>query len=80
VVEKGQKKKRASEFVWTNREPTEMAKYRISMVDYKEKITMEEYWQRIYKACTDGTIIDRKEIAEYETTYHKLYGKDLLGA
>jgi site-specific DNA-adenine methylase len=76
VVEHGQKKKKASEFVWTNREPTEVAKYRLSLVDYKEKLTMDEYWQRIYQACMDGTIIDSKEVAEYESTYRNLYGKN----
>jgi hypothetical protein len=77
VVKKGEPKPKATEYVWTNRVP-DRAKYYLSMVDYKEQITMEQYWNRIYTACTDGTILDKKEILEYDGTYERLNGVHLF--
>lgn len=77
VVELGQHKSRAQEFVWTNRVPKNAELY-MSMKDHKEKITMEEYWDRIRYAC-ENKLIPKKHIAEYKSTYSKLYdGKKLL--
>lgn len=76
VVEPGQAKRKAQEFVWTNRVPKNAGMY-LSMVDYKEKITMDEYWEKIKEACINRRVPD-KHIREYETVYIKLYGKSLF--
>lgn len=75
-VEKGGKKAACTEYVWTNRVP-ERAKYRISMVDYKEKLTMEQYWQIIKENCLNGAI-PQEHVKEYCETYKNMYGKDLM--
>jgi site-specific DNA-adenine methylase len=77
VVKKGEPKPKATEYVWTNRVP-ERAKYYLSMVDYKEQITMEQYWDRIYNACMAGEIINSKEVKEYDGTYERLNGERLF--
>lgn len=77
VVEAGGKKRKAQEFVWTNRVPEHAGLY-LSLVDYKEKITMDEYWEKIRHACLNKLVPD-KHILEYESTYRRLYdGKSLL--
>lgn len=76
VVAKGEAKGDAHEFVWTNRVP-ERVKYYLSMEDYKESFTMEEYWERIKKLCRNREVPE-KHIKEYSKTYKLLYGRDLL--
>lgn len=77
VVDLGQPKRKAQEFVWTNRVPKNAELY-LSMVDYKEIITMEAYWEKIRFACVNRLVPDA-HILEYATTYSKLYdGKQLL--
>ena len=77
VVELGQHKMKAQEFVWTNRVPPNAGLY-LSMVDYKEKITIEEYWDRIRYACENRLVPDA-HIMEYVSTFSRLYeGKQLL--
>lgn len=75
VVKNG-KKTACTEYVWTNRVP-ERAKYRISMVDYKENLTMEQYWQSVKKKCIEG-VVPKSHIKEYCATYKDVYGKDLM--
>lgn len=75
-VEKGGKKAACTEYVWTNRVP-ERAKYRISMVNYKEKLTMEQYWQSVKRKCIEG-VVPKSHIKEYCATYKGVYGKDLM--
>ena len=76
VVSKGITKQPAQEFVWTNRVPKRAALY-LSMQDYKEAMSLEEYWERIRAACADKLVPDR-HIKEYSKTFKELYGKDLL--
>lgn len=76
VVKVGEPKPKAEEYVWTNRVPEGAATY-ISMVDYKEKITIEEYWQKIRIACKNG-LVGKKHKEEYINTYKSMYSSDLL--
>lgn len=76
VVELGEHKNKAQEFVWTNRVPKHAELY-LSMVDYKEKITIDEYWEKIRYACENHLIPD-KHIAEYCATYESLYDGEKL--
>ena len=77
VVQYGQAKRKAQEYVWTNRVPENAGLY-LSLVDYKEKITMDEYWEKIREACINRRVKE-KHILEYLTTYRKLYnGKSLF--
>lgn len=77
VVELGQQKKKAQEYVWTNRVPQNAELY-LSMVDYKETLTMSEYWERIRLASVNRKVPEA-HILEYATTYSKLYdGKSLF--
>lgn len=79
VVEIGQAKRKAQEFVWTNRVPPNAGLY-LSLVDFKEKITMEEYWDKIREACINRRV-PPKHILEYDATYSRLYeGRNLLDA
>lgn len=71
VVGKGEHKAEAGEFIWTNRVP-ERAKYYVSMKDYKENLTWNEYWERIKEACLRGKI-EKKYILEYAETYRRIY-------
>lgn len=79
VVELGKHKNRAYEFVWTNRVPEHAGLY-LSLVDYKEKISIDEYWERVRYAC-DNHLVPNKHIAEYSRTYSKLYMdyEDIVG-
>ena len=76
VVKKGEAKHFAQEFVWTNRIP-ERAELYLSMKDYKETMSMEEYWERIRVACLKKLVPD-KHIKEYRRTFLKLYDKGLF--
>lgn len=77
VVKRGEHKRHAQEYVWTNRIP-EYAELYLSMQDYKEKITIDEYWEKIRYACKNHLIPD-KHIAEYCATYESLYdGQKLI--
>ena len=77
VVENGEHKQRASEYVWTNRVPENAGLY-ISLHDYKEKITFKDYWDKIIEAAVEGRLV-ADEILEYEYTYNKLFqGKPLF--
>lgn len=77
VTKLGEHKSKAKEYVWTNRVPEHAGLY-LSLVDYKEKISIDEYWERIKYACNNHLVPD-KHIAEYNETYQKLYNKKLLG-
>lgn len=76
VVKPGEVKKKACEFIWTNRVPKNAGLY-ISLHDYKEKITIDEYWERIKNSCSNGDV-PKNHIVEYESTYEAIYGKKLL--
>lgn len=76
VVKNGEAKQKAQEFVWTNRVPEHAGLY-LSLVDYKEKLTEQEYWNRIRQACLDRKV-PGKHILEYVTTYQEMYDADLL--
>lgn len=76
VVGKGEAKHFAQEFVWTNRLPKRAELY-LSMKDYKETMSMEEYWKRIRQACKEK-LIPEKHIKEYRRTFLKLYDKGLF--
>lgn len=75
VVGKGEAKHSAQEFVWTNRIPKRAALY-LSMKEYKETMSMDEYWERIRDACLKK-LVSEKHIREYRWTYFKLYDKGL---
>lgn len=75
-VEKGGVKQKAQEYVWTNRVP-EMAKYYMSMEDYKENLTLEEYWERIRQLCYEW-VISPEHFKEYQQTYSDTHNKELL--
>lgn len=76
VVKVGEPKPKAEEYVWTNRVPEGAATY-ISMVDYKEKINIHEYWQKIRIACKNG-LVGKKHKEKYINTYKCMYSSDLL--
>jgi hypothetical protein len=77
VVKPGEKKDKAFEYVWTNRMPKNAGLY-LSMQDYKEKLSFDEYWERIRKAYADGKL-EKKEIREYEHAYSSYFeGKKLF--
>lgn len=76
VVKVGEPKPKAEEYVWTNRVSEGAATY-ISMVDYKEKINIHEYWQKIRIACKNG-LVGKKHKEEYINTYKFMYNRDLL--
>ena len=77
VVENGEHKQKASEYVWTNRVPENAGIY-ISLHDYKEKITFKEYWDKIIEAAVEGKLV-ADEILEYEYTFNRLFkGKPLF--
>lgn len=77
VVKRGEHKKHAQEYVWTNRIPEYAERY-LLLEDYKEKITIDEYWEKIRYSCENQLIPD-KHIAEYCATYESLYdGKKLF--
>ena len=77
VVKAGEKKQKATEYVWTNRIPPKRAKLSLSMMDYKEKMSEDEYWEKIRKACLEQRVPE-KHIAEYCDCYRRLYGKELI--
>jgi hypothetical protein len=78
VLKHGDKRKKAEEFMWTNRVP-ENAKYYLSMKDYKENITLDEYWYKIRKAMEQKVICETKEIGEYCAVYSNMHeGNSLL--
>lgn len=76
VVTYGEHKSKAQEYVWTNRVPQNAGLY-LLMDDYKEKITIDEYWEKIRYACENHLVPD-KHIAEYCTTYESLYDGEKL--
>ena len=71
VVKPGTKKQLAFEYVWTNHVP-EKAGYYVDLHDYKEDITMDEYWERILDAYENG-LITPKDMLEYYHTYTWYY-------
>ena len=73
IVKQGQKKRKAEEYVWTNRFPKAAENYFLQE-DYKERLTMDEYWDRIKKAINSGAI-SGKEKREYELAYQKMMSK-----
>ena len=78
IVRKGQRRKRVQEYVWTNRVPDEAGRYFL-MDDYKEKMSVDEYWNRIRIAIRKGVLDQNNALElEYETTYRELYGTVLI--
>ena len=76
VVKAGEKKAKATEYVWTNRVPERAGLY-VSLHDYKEKMTLSEYWEKIYEAGRTG-MLPPDEMLEYEYTYKKFFKKGLF--
>lgn len=76
VVSKGMRKRKAIEYVWTNREPSKMAKYYVSLRDCREYISLEDYWSRINILINAGCIPDR-QVAEYQKAYQAFYQQSL---
>jgi hypothetical protein len=75
-VKKGEKRKDAEEYIWTNRVPENAGLY-ISLHDYKENINMKEYWDRIRNA-EKMNILTRYEILEYAKAYREFEGGNLF--
>ena len=75
-VKKGEKRKDAEEYIWTNRVPENAGLY-ISLHDYKEIINMKEYWDRIRNA-EKMNILTRYEILEYAKAYREFEGGNLF--
>lgn len=71
IITRGSRKKKAKEFIWTNREPSSMAWHYISNKDYRENITLDEYWYRINSLCEDG-VIQGKAFMKYLRAYRAL--------
>lgn len=69
VIKKGEKKQVCTEYVWTNRTP-EHAGLHISLIDYKEKIDTNEFWDRI-KAAVNKKQLSEKDANEYKDIYQK---------
>ena len=72
----GQQKQKAQEYVWTNRVP-ERAKYYVSMKNYKEKLNLDEYWERIRQLCKEW-VIPPEHFKEYQVTYSATHDGELL--
>lgn len=70
VVEKGQERKKAAEFIWTNRVPETAGLYCL-LEDYKEKLTLDEYWERIRTAGLKMKL-EAKHMEEYNRAYSAL--------
>lgn len=70
VVEKGQERKKAAEFIWTNRVPETAGLYCL-LEDYKEKLTLDEYWERIRTAGLEIKL-EVKHMEEYNRAYSAL--------
>lgn len=77
-VKAGEKKASATEYVWTNRVP-EYAGLYISLYDYKEKISFEEYWKQI-KEAGESDLLPPNEVLEYEDAYREYCKKRLFNA
>lgn len=71
----GESKERCTEYIWTNRVPT-YAELDLSMKNYKEDLSINEYWAKIVELCKLGKV-PKKDIKEYRLTYQHLYGKEL---
>ena len=71
----GESKERCSEYIWTNRVPT-YAELDLSMKNYKEDLSFDDYWRKIAERCKLGKL-PKKDIKEYRLTYQQLYGKEL---
>lgn len=71
IMKPGKKKDDASEYVWVNHVPDD-AKYYVSMQDYKEDISWEEYWEKI-KECYKNQLISSKDMLEYYDAYEWYY-------
>ena len=69
VIKKGEKKQSCTEYVWTNRTP-EHAGLHVSLIDYKEKIDIDEYWNRIKAAVNKGKLSER-DANEYRDIFLK---------
>lgn len=76
VIEKGQKRKIASEFIWTNRVPDTAGLYCL-LEDYKEKLTLDEYWEKIRLAGLKMKL-PYKHMEEYNKTYSVLNENEKL--
>lgn len=77
IVRKGEKKNRVSEYIWTNRIPPNADIY-CSIKDYREKLTISEYWKKI-KMAGEMFGLPSRHMKEYNDTYKSLYeGKELF--
>ena len=65
----GEKKPIVTEYVWTNRIPNR-AKYWVSIHDYKEKLTMEDFFSRVQDSMVDEKMEKRitnlRDIRDYK--------------
>lgn len=77
IVRKGEKKNRVAEYIWTNRIPPNADIY-CSLKDYREKLTISEYWKKI-KMAGEMFGLPSRHMKEYNDTYKSLYeGKELF--
>lgn len=76
VVKRGEHKRQAQEYVWTNRIP-EYAELYLSMQDYKVRLNIDEYWEKIRYSC-ENHLVPEKHIAEYCATYERLHDGEKL--
>ena len=77
VIKKNEKKSKAKEYIWTNRKPSELAKYYVSLKNYNQGISREEYWEKITRAIMTKEIIF-EHAREYYNTYKNLYARELV--
>lgn len=76
VVKKGEKRERAQEYIWTNRVPENAGRY-CDLTDYKEKLSIDEYWKAIRKAWSEEKLT-RKQKDDFDEAYKVLYGVKLF--
>lgn len=74
IIGEGKEKSIVTEYVWTNRVP-EKAKYWLSMHDYREKLSMGAFFERVKDAIKDGRISAAKDIKDYEAFKAFYYSK-----
>lgn len=73
ILKPGKQKDDAVEYVWVNHVPDD-ARYYISMKDYKENISWEEYWRKIIE-CYHNKLIDAIQMLEYCRAYDWFYNR-----
>lgn len=75
-VKKGQKRPMCKEFVWTNHTPEYAGMY-LSLKDYREKISVQKFWNVIMEKIRKG-IIPKNQIREYESAFHTCIELELI--